>query len=62
MVACRALLSMGFPRQEHWRGLPFSSPGDLLNPGTEPMHASCIGRVGSLPLSHQGSLDVYINI
>ena len=20
---------MGFPRQEHWRGLPFPSPGDL---------------------------------
>ena len=30
------LLSMGFSRQEHWSGLPFPSPGDLLNPGTEP--------------------------
>ena len=28
---------MEFPRQEHWSGLPFPSPGDLLNPGTEPM-------------------------
>jgi len=27
---------MGFSRQEHWSGLPFPSPGDLLNPGTEP--------------------------
>ena len=28
---------MGFPRQENWRGgLPFPSPGDLLNPGIEP--------------------------
>ena len=27
---------MGFPRQEYWAGLPFSSPGDLLNPGIEP--------------------------
>ena len=27
---------MGFPRQEYWSGLPFSSPGDLPDPGTEP--------------------------
>ena len=26
---------MGFPRQEYWSGLPFSSPGDLPNPGIE---------------------------
>jgi len=25
-VACQACISMGFPRQEHWSGLPFSSP------------------------------------
>ena len=35
-VAWRASLSMGFPRQEHWSGLPFSSPGDLPDPGIEP--------------------------
>ena len=35
-VAHRAPLSMGFPRQEYWGGLPFPSPGDLLDPGTEP--------------------------
>ena len=29
---------MGFPREEHWSGYPFPSPGDLLNPGIE--HAS----------------------
>ena len=28
--------SMGFPRQEYWSGLPFSSPGDLPDPGIEP--------------------------
>ena len=28
-VACQALLSMGFSRQEYWSGLPFPSPGDL---------------------------------
>ena len=24
---------MGFSRQEYWRGLPFSSPRDLADPG-----------------------------
>ena len=35
-VARQAPLSMGFSRQEYWSGLPFSSPGDLPNPGIEP--------------------------
>ena len=35
-VAYQFLLSMGFSRQEYWSGLPFSSPGDLLNPGISP--------------------------
>ena len=32
-VACRAPLSIGFPRQEYWSGLPFPSPGDFPDPG-----------------------------
>jgi len=27
---------MGFPRQEHWSGLPPSSPGDLPDPEIKP--------------------------
>ena len=27
---------MGFSRQKYWSGLPFPSPGDLPDPGTEP--------------------------
>ena len=30
-----APLSMGFPRQEYWSGLPCPPPGDLPVPGTE---------------------------
>ena len=37
-------LSMGFPRQEYWSGLPFSSPGDLPNPGIEPLSPMLAGR------------------
>ena len=35
-VAHQAPLSMGFPRQGYWRGLPFPPPGDLPHPGSEP--------------------------
>ena len=35
-IACQALLSMEFSRQEQWSGQPFPSPEDLPNPGTEP--------------------------
>ena len=31
-----APLSVGFPRQEYWSGMPFPPPGHLPNPGTEP--------------------------
>ena len=27
---------MGFSRHESWSGLPFTSPGDLADPGIEP--------------------------
>ena len=35
-IACQAPLSMGFPRQEYWSGLPFPSPEVLPDPGIEP--------------------------
>ena len=38
-AAHQALLSMGFSGQEYSSGLPFPSPGDLPNPGTEPLQA-----------------------
>ena len=44
-VAHQAPLSMQFPKQEYWSGLPFPSPGDLPNTGIEPRywtHVSCL--------------------
>ena len=35
-VACQAPLSIGFPRQESWSGLPVPPPGHLPNPGIKP--------------------------
>ena len=42
-VAHQAPLSMGFSRQEHWRGLPCPPPGDLPNPGIEPTSPTLVG-------------------
>ena len=42
-VALQAPLSIGFPRQEYWSGLPFPSPGDLPDPGIEPASPALAG-------------------
>ena len=42
-VACQAPLSMRFPWQEYWSGLSFPSPGDLPDPGIEPMSLALLG-------------------
>ena len=50
-VARQAPLSVEFPRQESWSGLPFPTPGDLPHPGTEP--TSLALQADSLPISCQ---------
>ena len=61
-VACHAPLSMGFPRQEHWSGLPLHPPENLPDPGIErlsPVSAALAGRfftagpLGKPNLRHQ---------
>ena len=52
-VAGQALLSMGFPRQEYWSGLPFDSSGDLPDSGIKP--TSPASQAYSLLLSHRPS-------
>ena len=42
-LAHQAPLSMGFSRQDYWSGLPFPYPGDLPDPGTEPMSLAVAG-------------------
>ena len=54
-VARQTSLSVGFSRQESWNGLPFPSPGDLPNPGTEPRSPAL--QADSYHLSHKGSLN-----
>ena len=35
---------MGSPRQAYWIGLPFPSPGNLLDPGIEPVTPALTGK------------------
>ena len=43
-AARQAPSSMGFPRQEHWSGLPFPPPGDLPKQGNKPSSPVLAGR------------------
>ena len=63
-VARQAPLSMGFSRQEYWSGLPFPSPGDLLNLGIKPrspaLQADALtselpGKPNLIPLNPEGA-------
>ena len=47
-VAHQAPLSMGFSRQEYWSGLPYPPPGDLPNPGIEPVSLMSLALAGGL--------------
>ena len=51
-AARQAPLSMGFSWQKYWSGLPFSSPGDLLDLGIEPRSPAL--QADSLPTELQG--------
>ena len=57
-VACQAPLSMKFSRQEYWSGLPFSSPGDLSDPGIKPRSLAL--QADALPSEPPGKTSTYI--
>ena len=48
-----APLSVAFPRQEHWNGLPFPSPENHPNPGNESASPPLLG--GYFTAEPQGS-------
>ena len=56
-VARQAPLSMGFPRQEYWSGLPFPPPGDLPDPGVKP--GSPALEANSLPSEPPGKPNLF---
>ena len=66
-VAHQAPLSMGFPSQEYWNGLPFPSPGDLPDPKIKPISLVFFAlQVDSLPTEPSGKscfkyVYIYVN-
>ena len=59
---------MGFSRQEYWNGMPFPFPGDLPDPGIEPVSPASQadsllteppGKHGQLWVNPLRSLDKY---
>ena len=62
-VVRQAPLSMRFSSQKYWSGLPCPSPGNLPDPGIEPVSPSAPTlQADSLPLRHQGSPHMYIHV
>ena len=55
-TAHQAPLSMGVSRQEYWSGLLCPPPGNLPDPGIEPMSlmSNLCWQAGSLPLAPPG--------
>ena len=61
-IAHQVPLSMEFSRQEYWSGLPFPSPGALLNPGIELRSSalqanSLLSKPPQNPLSHMDPIS-----
>ena len=63
IVAYQAPQSMGFSRQEYWRGLPFPSPGDLPDPEIKPRSPALQAEslLPEPPRSPSGGSDDVIN-
>ena len=51
---------MGFSRQEYWSGLPFPSPGALLNPGIEPASLESPALGTTVPPGKPIMMDTFV--
>ena len=61
-VACQVSLSMEFPRQDYWSGLPFPPPGDLPDPEIKPASpVSPALQADSLPTEPPRKSKVLLN-
>ena len=58
-VAHQAPRSMEFSRQKYWSGLPFPTPGNLLDEGTEP--GSPTEKADSLLSEPPGKLSISVH-
>ena len=44
-----------------WSGLPFPSPGDLVDPGTEAVFPALVGRFFTTELPGKPKTNIYVN-
>ena len=59
-VSCQAPLSVGLCRQEYWSGLPSPFPGDLPDPGIEPVSPSLAGMLCTTELPGKAEIWIYL--
>ena len=62
IAACQAPLSLGFPGQEYWGGLPFPSPGNLPYPGIKPTSPALAGEFFTTELPGKPTLNPKLNL
>ena len=56
-VAYQSPLSVGFPRQAYWSGLPFPFPGDFPDPGIKLLSTLSLAvEADSMPTESLGKL------
>ena len=61
-VAHKAPLSMEFSRQEYWSRLPFPTPGDLPDPGIEPVSLVSSALAGGFFTTEPPGKSDYLNL
>ena len=61
-IAHQAALSMGFSRQQYWSGLPCPRPGDLPDPGMEPVTPALAGRFFTSSATGEAQCELYTSI
>ena len=61
-IARHAPLSLGFPRQKYWNGLPFPTPGDLPNPQIQPGSPELAGGFFTTEPPGKPDLIKYISV
>ena len=59
-VAHQGPVSVGFPRQEYWNGLPLPPPGDRPNPGIKPMSPVFLELAGGFFTTEPPGKPVYL--
>ena len=59
MTIVQAPLSIEFSKQEYWTDVPFSSPGNLPDPGDRPTFSVLIG-IGRQTLYHSATRETLI--